>query len=300
MMRGVMLMMSAVTLFVVMQAFIKAAGRVPAGQAVFFRSFFALPVILMWLWIRHDMRDGLKTKNWKGHALRGICGTTAMGLGFYGLKFLPLPETTAIRFVTPILIVIFAAVLLGETFRKVRLAAVLLGLCGVLIIMWPRLTFDLGDMAMIGVIVTLGSSALAALAQIFVKAMAGRERTAAIVFYFSLTASTLGLMTAPFGWVMPIGVEWAYLIGAGLIGGVGQILLTSSYRFADASTLAPFTYVSMLWALIIGYFWFAEVPTLTMLFGAGLIIVAGVIIVLRERALGREETAERKLMAQGK
>jgi drug/metabolite transporter (DMT)-like permease len=223
-----------------------------------------------------------------------------MGLGFYGLKFLPLPETTAIRFVTPILIVIFAAVLLGETFRKVRLAAVLLGLCGVLIIMWPRLTFDLGDMAMIGVIVTLGSSALAALAQIFVKAMAGRERTVAIVFYFSLTASTLGLMTAPFGWVMPIGVEWAYLIGAGLIGGVGQILLTSSYRFADASTLAPFTYVSMLWALIIGYFWFAEVPTLTMLFGAGLIIVAGVIIVLRERALGREETAERKLMAQGK
>jgi drug/metabolite transporter (DMT)-like permease len=299
-MRGILYMLSAITLFVIMTSLIKAAERIPSGEAVFFRAFFALPIILVWLWMQHDLRDGLKTRNLKGHALRGIVGSAAMGLGFLGLRYLPLPEVTAIRFITPILIVIFAALLLGERFRLVRLGAVLLGLVGVLIIMWPRLTLSGSDGALLGASVTLASAGLAALAQIFVKSMASTEKTAAIVFYFSITASVLGLMTLPFGWLMPVGPEWIYLIGAGFFGGVGQIFLTSSYRYADASTLAPFTYVSMIWALLIGYFVFSEVPTVQMLLGASLVIGAGVIIVLRERSMGKQATAERKLLAQGK
>ena len=73
------------------------------------------------------------------------------------------------------------------------------------------------------------------------------------------------------------------------------MLLTSSYRFADAGVLAPFTYISMLWSIAIGYIWFAEVPTAPMLTGAGLIILAGVVIVLRERQLGQGQTARRKV-----
>jgi drug/metabolite transporter (DMT)-like permease len=115
------------------------------------------------------------------------------------------------------------------------------------------------------------------------------------VFWFSTTAACLSLFTIPFGWVMPQGVEWLYLIGAGLIGGLGQILLTSSYAHAEAGTLAPFTYVSMIWALIIGYFVFDEVPTGPMLAGAALVISAGVAIVLRERQLGSQRTARRKV-----
>ena len=129
--------------------------------------------------------------------------------------------------------------------------------------------------------------------------MAGRESTAAIVFYFALTASVLSLFTLPFGWVWPTSQEAALLIGAGVVGGLGQILLTSSYRFAEAGVLAPFTYVSMLWSIIIGYVWFLEIPTRQMLLGAGLIIMAGVIIVYRERQLGTQKTARRKVEAKG-
>ena len=171
-----------------------------------------------------------------------------MGLGFTGLKLLPLPEVTAIRFAGPIFVVIFAALILGERIKLIRLSAVGVGLIGVLIVMWPRLQFEGGDAALLGVIVTLGSAGLAALAQVFIKSMAGKEKTAAIVFYFSMTATLLSLLTAPFGWVRPVGLEWVWLVGAGLIGGLGQILLTSSYRFADASVLAPFTYVTMIWS----------------------------------------------------
>ena len=100
----------------------------------------------------------------------------------------------------------------------------------------------------------------------------------------------------PFGWVVPTGQQAALLIGAGLLGGVGQIFLTSSYREADASVVAPFDYASMIFALGIGYFVFAEVPTLTILFGAGVVVTAGCLIIWRERRLGIERARQRKAM----
>ena len=95
---------------------------------------------------------------------------------------------------------------------------------------------------------------------------------------------------------MPAPREAALLILAGLLGGLGQILLTSSYRNADASVVAPFEYVSMLFALLFGYVFFSEVPSLTMLGGAGLVVVAGMLIIWRERRLGLERAAQRRAM----
>lgn len=293
-------MVAAVSCFSVMGALVKAADRIPAGETVFFRAFCGLPVIVLWLLMRGEFQTGLRVTSWRGHAVRALAGCMAMGLGFWGLKLIPLPEATAIRFVTPILVVIFAAVMLGEVIRVFRVTAVAFGLVGVSIVIWPRLNFDLGDAALIGVLATLASATLAALAQIFVKSMTATEKTTAIVFWFSATAAVLSLATVPFGWVMPQGVEWLWLVGAGLIGALGQILVTSSYRYAEASLLAPFTYVSMIWALLIGYFAFSEVPTLAMLGGAGLVIASGVAIVLRERALGLQRTALRKVAAHEK
>lgn len=294
--RGILMMMLAVSLFTAMQALIKAADRVPAGEAVFFRSFCSIPVIFGWLAAQGKLRQGVRVVNWRGHAVRALAGTFAMGLGFAGLRYLPLPEVTAIRFVTPVLIVVFAAIFLGERFRLIRMAAVLAGLGGVVVISWPQLTGGEAG-AWLGVAMILGSAALAALAQVFIKGMAGREETAAIVFWFALTASLLSLTTVPFGWVWPVGREWVWLIGAGLIGGAGQILLTSSYRHAEAGVLAPFSYISMLWAVLIGWAWFAEVPTIWTWSGAALIIGAGVVILLRERALGAGVAAEGKVRA---
>ncbi len=119
------------------------------------------------------------------------------------------------------------------------------------------------------------------------------------MFWFSVTASCLSLLTIPFGWEWPSAQVAMLLVTAGLLGGVGQILLTSSYRFADASLIAPFEYASMLLALGVGYFIFDEVPTWTMLAGAGIIITAGVLIIWRERRLGIERGRARKSMPPG-
>jgi drug/metabolite transporter (DMT)-like permease len=297
--QGIFMMVAAVTLFTVMTALIKAADRVPAGQAVFFRAFLSIPVILVWLTLRGELANGLRTRDWRPHAVRGIMGTAAMGLGFAGLKFLPLPEVTALRFLTPILIVVLAALILGERIRLIRISAVLVGLVGVVVILSPRLSVPGSSAEILGAGIVLASATCAAFAQVFVKSMAGREHTAAIVFYFLLTASTLSLLTLPFGWVWPTGQELGFLVAAGVIGGVGQILATSSYRHADAGVLAPFTYVTMIWAIVIGWFVFAEAPTLPMLAGSALIIAAGVAIVLRERQLGRGQAAEGKVQAKG-
>lgn len=298
--RGIAFKLASVLVFIVMAALIKAtADHVPAGQAVFFRSFFAMPVILAWLAWRRELGTGLKTGNPVGHLWRGVVGTLAMGLGFAGLGYLPLPEVTAIGYAAPLLTVIFAAMFLGEEVRAFRISAVALGMTGVLIVLAPRLSLDPGEAGLaeaLGAMLVLGGAVFAALAQVFVRRLVQTEATPAIVFYFSLTATLLSLVTLPFGWVWPDPWEAALLVLAGLLGGVGQILLTSSYREADASLVAPFDYASMLFALGIGYFVFAEVPTLPMLGGAALIVTAGILIIWRERKLGLERARQRKAM----
>jgi drug/metabolite transporter (DMT)-like permease len=142
----------------------------------------------------------------------------------------------------------------------------------------------------------LGGAVFAALAQVFVRKLVMTEKTPAIVFYFSLTATVLSLATIPFGWVIPAPREAGLLVLCGILGGVGQIFLTSSYREADASVVAPFDYASMLFALAIGYWVFDEVPTLTMLIGASIVVTAGVLIIWRERKLGLERAKQRKAM----
>jgi drug/metabolite transporter (DMT)-like permease len=221
-----------------------------------------------------------------------------MGLGFAGLGYLPLPEVTAIGYAAPLLTVVFAAMFLGEDVRLFRLSCVALGMIGVLIVLSPRLTVldgGAGHAEAFGAMLVLGGAVFAALAQVFVRKLVQTEKTPAIVFYFSVTATVLSLTTLPFGWVWPAPLELALLVSAGLLGGVGQILLTSSYREADASLVAPFDYASMLFALAIGWFIFSEMPTLTMLMGATIIITAGILIIWRERRLGKDRAAARKV-----
>ncbi len=298
--RGIALKVASVMVFIVMASLIKStAQHVPAGQAVFFRSLFAIPVIVVWLGWRKELRTGLKTVQPLGHVWRGVVGTMAMGLGFAGLGYLPLPEVTAIGYAAPLLTVVFAAMFLGEEVRAFRISAVVLGMVGVMIVLAPRLSLTPGTAGVaeaLGAMLVLGGAVFAALAQVFVRKLVNTEQTSAIVFWFSITATVLSLVTLPFGWVWPTVGEAAILVSAGLLGGLGQILLTSSYREADASLVAPFDYASMIFALGIGYFVFNEVPTGPMLSGAALIVTAGILIIWRERKLGLERAKQRKAM----
>lgn len=295
--RGIALKITSVILFVIMSSLIKAADSVPTGEAVFFRSFFALPVIIGWLLWRGDMAPGLRAKKPSLHVLRGIVGVSAMGFNFAALTLLPLPEVTALGYAAPLLTVIFGAILLGEQVRLFRLSAVAMGIFGVGLVMWPLLTVsEMNDTVLLGIGFVMASAVLRALVQIHIRRMVQTEQTSAIVFYFTMTSTVLSMLTIPFGWVMPSGPETLMLIAAGLIGGVAQICITSAYRGAEAGLLAPFDYASILFAILIGYVVFAEVPTALMLLGSAVVISSGVAIILRERYLGLQRNRARPNM----
>lgn len=295
--RGILLKLGAVTAFMVMASLVKATSEtVPPGQAVFFRSFFAFPILFGWLALRSQLRTGLKAHRPVSHVWRGLVGTSAMAFGFAGLGLLPLPEATALRFAQPIFVVVLAALMLGERIRLFRTTAVLVGLAGVIVVLSPRLGgfADLSaDRAALGALFCLLSAGLAALAHVFIRKMVATESTSAIVFWFTITSTVMSLLTLPFGWVWPSVEVAALLVMAGLCGGTGQILLTSAYRFAPASVVAPFDYASMLLALLIGYFIFSEVPTVPMLAGAAIVMASGGAIIWRERQLALARGAAR-------
>lgn len=300
--RGMALKLCAVFLFVIMASLIKASSDVvPPGEAVFFRSFFALPVIIGWLALSGDLRTGLKTNNPWGHLFRGMFGVCAMAFAFAGLGLLPLPEVTVLGYAAPIMTVVFAAFVLGERIRLIRISAVFLGLVGVVIVMLPQLGNEsLGTAARWGVALVLLSATLRAMAHVYIRKLVQKETTSSVVFYFAMTASCLSLLTSPFGWVWPDPITAAQLIGAGLVGGVAQILLTSAYKHAEAAFLAPVDYASILFALVIGYTVFNEIPTVQTVIGAAVIIAAGVLIIWRERQLGvKRGPARSNLTPQG-
>lgn len=257
--RGIALKLLSVVIFMAMWICIKVvAEHLPAGEIVFFRSLFAIPVILVWLVHARRLRDGLRTANPLGHLWRGLLGVAAMGFSFTALGLLPLPEVTAIGYANPVLVTIFAAMFLGEVVRAYRVGAVLLGLAGVLVVLAPRLGLDsfagAGSTAAVGAMAALIAAVASALAEIFIRRLTRTETTACIVFWFSVTSTVLSLLTIPFGWVWPTGTQMALLAGVGLLGGLGQIAKTSAYRYADASLIAPFQYSSMILAVAAGYF----------------------------------------------
>lgn len=303
--RGIALKLVSVVLFVTMASLIKAASDVvPSGQAVFFRAFFALPVILGWVTLRGDLRTGLKVAKPSAHVVRGAVGSAAMICGFTALSLLPLPEVTALGYVAPLFTVILAAILLGERVRIFRISMVLIGLAGVIVILSPRLSLlrdgALETAALWGIGFVMASAFLRALAHVQIRRMTATEQTSAIVFWFSLTATGLSLFTVPFGWVLPPAEVAFMLVLAGIIGGVAQITMTTAYRFGTASMLAPFDYASILIASVVGMMIFDEVPTRELIVGSVIVTAAGIAIVLRERQLGlRRGKARSGLTPQG-
>lgn len=292
--RGIVLKVGSVALFCAMAALLKAVSDdVPAGEMVFFRSAFGIVPILVALWVSGELFEGLRTNRPILHVRRGVMGTASMAFNFLALANLPLPEATVLGYAAPILVVIFAALLLGERIRLVRISAVVLGLIGVVVVLWPQLGGGGGSAR--GAAYALCSATLGALVAIQIRMMVGTERASAIVFWFSLTATVLSLLTLPFGWVVPTPAQALCLVLAGLVGGTAQILMTSAYRYADASLIAPFEYVSILIALVLGYVFFAEVPSWWTLAGSAIVVTAGVIIILRERQLGHRRQGTRPL-----
>ncbi|RWP15302.1 DMT family transporter [Mesorhizobium sp.] len=294
-----MLKIVSVAVFVAMSSCIKAAGTVPAGQIVFFRSFFAIFPIVVFLAFQGKLGTAFSTKRPLNHIARGVVGVCAMGLGFFALIRLPLPEAIALNYAQPLLVVVFSSIFLGEAIRVYRWSAVAVGLVGVLVISWPELTLlgtgaALGDQEVLGVIAALFAAAISAVAMLLVRNLVQSEPTATIVLWFSATASLLALLSLPFGWQALTPAQAGLLIAAGFCGGLAQILMTAAYRHAEASVVAPFEYTSMLLGIVVGYLAFGDVPTVHMLIGGVIVVAAGIFIIWRERQLGLERARTRQ------
>ncbi|HML06759.1 MAG TPA: DMT family transporter [Xanthobacteraceae bacterium] len=297
--KGIALKLISAVLFTVMAALIRYLGvDYPIGQVIFFRSAFAiLPVVIVYAW-RRELLASLRTERPLGQAGRGALAILAMFCNFGALARLPLIEANAISFTAPLISVALAAMLLKERVRVYRWSAVTVGFVGVLVVLSPR--FSGAELAVVlanatsvaGVVYALAGSACNAGAVIQTRWLTQSETTSSIVFYFSLICALAGLATWPFGWVKPTGAEWAALISIGLLGGAAHLLLTESYRYASASLLAPFDYTSMVWALILGYAFFDEVPTVMIVLGAAIIAAAGLFVIWRERQLALARNGE--------
>jgi drug/metabolite transporter (DMT)-like permease len=287
-------------LFAAMSALVRQLGDVaPVGQMMFFRSAFAiLPVVVIYA-LRGELSSAVRTSRPLGQLGRGLLSVGGMFTNFSALTRLPLADATAISFASPLITVALAAVILKERVRIYRWSAVLVGFAGVIVMLIPH--FDVGHYAVAGAATaaaTVGS--LFAMTSAFCNAgtviqtrrLTQSETTSSIVFYFSLVCAIAGALTLPFAWYSPTGPELTKLIALGVLGGVAHIFLTESYRHATASVVAPFDYSAMLWALLLGYWVFGELPSALVYVGATIVAGAGLFVIWRERQLGLERESE--------
>jgi drug/metabolite transporter (DMT)-like permease len=297
---AIILKVSSIAVFVGMQAFIKLAGIVPAGQIVFYRSFFAMVPILILLAWTGEIRTAFHTSRPGRHVVRGMVGVSSMALGFFALTRLPLPEAIMLNYAQPLLVVVISALVLGERVRTFRWTAVGIGFLGVLIISWPKLTLFASDEGMgsaeaLGVVAALASAAISAVALLQVRSLVATDKSATVVIWFSLTASVAGLLTMPFGWAPLTGWQVFFLVMAGICGGIAQVLMTEAYRYASVATVAPFEYSSILFGLVVGYLLFADIPTTHSIVGGAIVVGSGLMIIWREQRLGLERGKARKV-----
>ncbi len=276
-----LLKLSSVAFLGCLAACVKYLGdAVPTGQIIFVRGLISIAV-LAGIALHTTGLAILRTQRPGSHAMRSLAGTASMFCWFTALTLIPLADFTAISFTAPMFLTVLAMLFLGERIHAYRWSALAIGFAGVLITIGPHLT--LGGSSL-GVAVALGAAVCSALAMVSLRGMSGSsgEHPLAITFYFSLTTVVCSAVTAAWGWPMPTAHQWLFIVLAGLLGVAGQLLMTMSYRYAEASTLAPLDYTNLLLAVALGYFFFAEVPHWSMWVGAPLVIAAGLIILWRE------------------
>src|SRR3954469_23198739 len=297
--RAVLFKLVSALLFSVMAAFVRYVSDVtPLGQVVFCRSFFAiLPVVLIYAW-RGELIAAFRTSRPFGHMTRGLISVAGMFFNFAALARLPIVDVTTITFASPLITVALSAWILKERVRAYRWTAVAVGFVGVIVMLWPHLdmsryTSAANATATIGALFALGSAFTNAGSVVQTRRLTDTETTSSIVLYFSLFCAIGGLLTLPFGWIIPSWPQLAALVGLGVFGGLSHILLTESYRYAPASLVAPLDYTALLWAFILGYWFFGELPTGTVYAGAAIVAGSGLFVIWRERQIGLERAKAR-------
>ena len=284
---GVLYGIASVACFAMMDASVKWLDMFPVGQVLFSRFFFGLIPILM-LVPRGEFKTFYKTSRPKLHAFRAITGTLAIIALFIALREIPLADVVSLTFGGPIFVTLGSIFFLSEKVGIKRWLAVLIGFFGMLLIVKPAYE-ELNIYYIFPIIFCIFFACVA----LRIRSLSSTEPNYRIALYFSLLSMIVGLLTLPFGWVMPNKFELFLLIFTGLVGSVANILLTVSLRYAEASLVTPTKYLNLVFAILLGYFIWSEIPKLLTLVGAGLIIISSVIIFMSESELKKKVVSSR-------
>lgn len=223
----------------------------PLGANRVLPVVFALVPLVLFMWLRHEFPGGLRTGRPFGHLLRSGFGALGMFASFASIARLPLAGASLIGHLSPVLTAIAGALLLSERLTRWRIGGIVLGLGGVLVLVWPELGQGPTDSTRLaGYLYGLVMAVLTALALIMVRSLNRTESPGAIAFWFVVVSMLSGLVTLPWGWIAPELMTFALLILAGLFGGAAHIAMTLAFRNAEASHLAPFEYIALIWLVL--------------------------------------------------
>ena len=263
----------------------EAAAELHPFVVTFFRCFVSFLTMLPWM--MRGGASGLKTNKIVFFTLRGFVSFVSMVSWFYGVTLVPIATATALNFTAPLFATIGAALILGETVRFRRWAAIALGFVGVIIILRPGVAaFE------IGLLFILLAAFATGLNSVTVKFLARTESPATIVAYMTLYLTPLSLIPALFVWRWPNWIELGWLLALGVVGTLAHFATARAYRLADASACAPFEFLRLPVAAVLGYFLFAETLDIWTWLGAGVIAGSTVYVAHREAKVAREKGAQ--------
>jgi len=271
--RGALLAVLAAAAFASMGSMIKVtAAELPNTMVVFLRNAFGLLMLTPWL-LRPGLQ-GLATRRLGMHVLRAAIGLSAMYCFFYAIPRLQLANAVLLNYSQPLFIPFIAWIWLRERPPARIFPAVALGFAGVALILKP----DAGLISPVGV-VGLASGLLAAAAMTSIRRMSDTEPTTRIVFYFTVFGTAISAVPALITWQPPSPRAWIAMLAAGALATIGQLLLTRAYSLAPAAHVGSLIYTAVVFAAVIGWVGWSEVPDSYGALGASLVILAGMLVV---------------------
>ncbi len=279
--RGIILMVVSTMGFSIMHTAVRyLSAELHPLQIVFFRNLFGMIVFLPLV-----LRSGfgfMATKRLPMHLTRAGLNVLAMSAFFMALAITPLARVNALAFTAPLFTAVLTVLLLGERFHMRRWAAIFFGFIGAMVILRPGVsTIDLGSW------LTLLSAFIWGLTMIAIRSLGRTESSLTITGYMITFLSLFSLGPALYVWQWPAGNAWLVLILIGISGTLAQILLAESLKTAETTVVLPFDFLKVVWASMLGFMLFTEVPTLYTWIGATIIFTSSFYVAYRERQLGQ-------------
>ena len=273
---GFLYMFISICAFSIMDLIVKWSENYPIGEVLFFRGFFGM-IPIFFLIPKERYFNFYKTNRPFLHFRRCVSGLVAIVAIFIALRKLPLATVVSITFAAPIFTTIMSIFFLSEKVGLYRWLAVLVGFIGILIISEPGFS-SLNFYYIYPIIFCLGLSYVA----IAIKQLSSTEPVWLIGLYFSFSIMIMSFFTLPQGWIMPNLKDLFLLCMVGILGGLANLWLTQSYKYAEVSLVTPLKYLALLFAIFFGYIFWDETPTIKTLLGAALVIISSIIIFRRE------------------